>query len=51
VVVYHESIPIWGAQQLGMQLFVIDRSKYANLINNVHVPLKQGGMLKWIDFS
>lgn len=34
-----------------MQLFVVDRSKYANLINNTHVPLKPGGMLKWFDFS
>ena len=34
-----------------MQLFIVDRSKYANLINNTHVPLKPGGMLKWFDFS
>lgn len=51
VVVYHESVPIWGAQQLAMQLFIVDRSRYVNLVNNSHVPVKPGGMLKWLDFS
>lgn len=49
---YHESIPIWGNQQLSMQLFMVNSSiRATNLINTVPVPIRPRTLLRSIHFS
>jgi hypothetical protein len=51
-VVYHESVPLWGSQQLAMQLFLINANRgQVNIVSNTHVPLTTGSLLRWFDFS
>ena len=51
-VVFHEGVPIWGAQQLAMQLFMIDAERQQfRLVDTLHVPIKPGQQLKWFNFS
>ncbi len=52
VVVYHEGVPFWGAQQLAMQLFLINsQAKEVIAVASTHVPLKRESLLRWFDFS
>ena len=49
---YHESIPMWGSQQLAMQLILINESiRESHLIATVPVPIKPGTQLRSIHFS
>ena len=51
-VVFHEGIPMWGAQQLAVQLYLVDgKRNQTYLIHTIHVPVKPGQQLKWIGFS
>lgn len=43
---------MWGAQQLALQLFIVNSNQhYSTLLLTIPVPLKPGCQLKWVDFS
>lgn len=51
-VVYHEGVPLYGSQQLAVQLYLVDSLRSsAGLVANVHLPLSRESRLKWIDYS
>lgn len=50
--VYHESVPMFGSQQLAMQLYLIDSNRTpVNLLSNMQVPVRPGSTLNYFDFS
>ena len=49
-IAYHESVPMWGAQQLAMQLVVIN-SFSAQFFPAVPVPIRPGFILRSLHFS
>ena len=49
-IVYHETIPIWGSQQLSTQLFIVD-SPSSSMLPHTHLPMKPGALLKSFFFS
>lgn len=51
-VVYHEGVPMWGSQQIAMQLYLVDyQITPIKLISTVHVPITPGSILRFLDFS
>ncbi len=51
-VVYHESVPMWGAQQIAMQLILVDTNMRAtNMLSTVPVPVKPESILRSMHFS
>jgi hypothetical protein len=50
VIVYHSSLPMWGAQSYKMLIFEVT-SKTMKCIRDTIVPAKISVALKWFGFS
>jgi hypothetical protein len=51
-VVYHEGVPMWGSQSLGMQLYLVDWvAAPVRLVAGVQLPVRPGSLLQFVDFS
>lgn len=52
VVVYHESIPIWGNQCLSTQIFVVNQFSFEMIcFNSSQVPIRPESQLKYFRFT
>ena len=51
VAVYHQSVPMWGSQQISMQMIIVDSSSQVKMLANVPVPIRPQSLLRSIHFS
>lgn len=48
--VYHETVPMMGCQNISMQIFIVD-STSSRPITTTHVPITPNSTLRWFGFS
>ena len=44
-------MPIWGSQQISMQLYLIDSNNKLHILSTVPVPIRPNSMLRSLHFS